>query len=136
MSFSFKTFPTDSKTAISLLLFCKRTGIDYVPELSQFEIFVCDAILQKHITPGEYKELFHNNLMYRTLDEAILTHLSECKTRCVRAMKIEEDPIERKILTDRARQAFNDEDFVQTFLERAKSKTPDVMCGCSSQTCE
>ncbi len=101
---------------------------------------VLDAILQKQITPGEYKAIYGN---FADLSEKILDLQTECKKTVFFAYKTamakegDEKPTETQVkaMKDNMMQQFINFETVSTFLEKTKRDDPDAVCGCSSVSC-
>jgi hypothetical protein len=135
---------SDPKTALSYMLFCKRSGVETVATFSDLPKLmgstILDAILLKEITPGEYKALFGNN---NDLSEEILDLQIEIKKtvyvayRNAMAKEGDEKPseIQVKAMKDNVMKQFNYFEYASTFLEKAKRDDPDAICGCSSVSC-
>ncbi len=130
--YHFNVDTSDVKTAITFMLVCKRANIQYHLSRQQ-QSLLHTAILQKHITPGEYKELFGNDA-----DEGylLLAKTTAAKKSCLNDRKKHEKNSEAyKLLTERALQLYLEEETIVAFLEKTKRDNPDAICGCSSVSC-
>jgi hypothetical protein len=97
---------------------------------------VLHAILNKSITPGEYKALFGS---CKDLPDEILDLQTERKkTSHFARKKAIADSVsseELKTFTDEVHKQLNNFERVSTFLKKAESDNPDAICGCSSVSC-
>jgi hypothetical protein len=129
----FKVDTPDIKTAITFMLLCKRANIEYSINIECIGLVLHDAILQKQITPGEYKELFGENSIH---DDHIIYINNITKTECLNERKKhEKNSSEHKRLTALAMKSVMEEERIHRFLDKASSTTPDSVCGCSSVSC-
>ena len=114
------------------MLACKRANIEYHLSRQQ-QSLLHTAILQKHITPGEYKELYGNDACEGYI---LLAKTTAAKKSCLNDRKThEKNSEEYKILTEKALQLYDEEETIRTFLEKAKRDNPDAICGCFSVSC-
>jgi hypothetical protein len=112
------------------MLACKRANIEYHLSRQQ-QSLLHTAILQKHITPGEYKELYGNDE-----DDRLLLNARFAKSWCLsERKKHEKDSAEYKLLTEKALRLYQEEETIVAFLEKAKRDNSDAICGCSSVSC-
>jgi hypothetical protein len=144
MSFPFTTVISDSKTALSYMLFCKKSGITTVPEFTDFVSMseaILDAILDRQITAGDYKALFGaatdlpEKILALQTERGNVVFLDAKKKAFFERKKTDAESEEMKALTNAMHQQFNNYDTVTSFLEKAKSNNPDAVCGCSSVSC-